>query len=153
VGNQILQEQNQILHWACGHAYTGDIDDTTIRKENFWDPVKDMRFSRTGWTVSHPRWCPDCIYARSFEIYRNHEFIQNGYRGEHQDDTMYQLAWNMGLRQGRIEALSMNNRPPTEPPAPLGGEHFDQVAFEKAVRDFTTLADPDPPPGTVGKQE
>jgi hypothetical protein len=66
---------------------------------------------------------------------------------------MYQLAWNMGLRQGRIEALSMNNRPPTEPPAPLGGEHFDQVAFEKAVRDFTTLADPDPPPGTVGKQE
>ena len=72
---------------------------------------------------------------------------------------MYQLMWNMGIRQGRIEALSMNSRPPADPPVLLGGENFDQVAFEKAVRDFTTLADSDLPlllalvAGTVGKKE
>ena len=110
----VQNENKQILHWACGHAYTGDVDDPSIRKENFWDPVKDMRFSRIGLTVSHPRWCAACISERSFQIYKNHDFIYNGYRGPWQDDQMYHLAWNMGIRQGRIEALSIDTRPPPD---------------------------------------
>lgn len=54
------------------------------------------------------------MYERCFQIYNNHALIRNGYRGVHQDDDMYHLAWNVGIRQGRIEAVSMDTRPPPD---------------------------------------
>lgn len=116
-----------------------------MKKENFWDPVKDIRFSRIGWTVTHPRWSPVCRYELSFQIYKNHEFVRNGYRGEHDDDVMYQLAWNMGIRQGRIEALTLDNRSRPDLPASPGNDQPDQATVDQAVLDYATLAAPSPP--------
>ena len=83
-----------------------------------------MRFLRIGWIITHPCKCPDCTYELSFHIYKSHKFFRDGYR-EHDDDVTYQLAWDMVIRQGRIEALSLDNRSRLDLSGPLGNDQPD----------------------------
>ena len=56
---------------------------------------------------------PTLYSERSFEIYKNHRFMPDGYRGPYpkQNDMLFHIAWNVGIRQGRIEGLSKDSRP------------------------------------------
>ena len=51
----------------------------------------------------------------------------------------------MGIRQGRIEALSLDKKPRPDLSGPLGNNQPDQAAVYKVILDHTTLAAPNPP--------
>jgi hypothetical protein len=118
-----FKRDSQTLHWACGHEYIGFHTPSVIKKHLWDDRLDSGRFARQGLTVMHPRWCDECIMRRSKQIYCNHTFVEKGYRGVQRDNEMFQLAWNVGVRQGRIEALNINLQEP-DPKTPPRCEFF-----------------------------
>jgi len=79
------------FHWACGHAFTGNVDDPALRYEEASQYLMGTAFARAGVVVTHPRWCQTCINRRSTEIRDKHLFVQ-GYEGRRKNDMIFQIV-------------------------------------------------------------
>lgn len=74
-------------------------------KNSGYDLVGSV-FAIQGITITHPRWCDDCIDKRTRDIAVKHKFIPNAYQGRSKGVQLFQMAWNKGVRDGRIAAES-----------------------------------------------
>ena len=86
-----LLDKGKGFHWACGHAFAGNVNDPALKYEDASQDLMGTAFARAGVVVTHPRWCQACINRRSTEIRDNHRFVQ-GYEGRRKNDMIFQIV-------------------------------------------------------------
>ena len=92
------------LHGACTHPYCG---------ENFHDVWLNDEYSgqddegRWYIVLMHPRWCPECIQQRSETIFMRYE-QRLGMMDAHIENVRIEISYLGGVRDGRIDALSIS---------------------------------------------
>ncbi|RDL39177.1 uncharacterized protein BP5553_03517 [Venustampulla echinocandica] len=85
-------------HWCCGHPIVVKYKDLSFRL----DKPSDAYIS-----VTHPRWCPKCAKVRTMAILENTK-IDRKYKEDRRMPAHFQLAWKLGVRDGRMAAQTID---------------------------------------------